>query len=131
MAYQRSTFKLVFADPDLEGLEVKAKRLSVRALLDLAKLRDRDWNDLDVVDSQLDALCGQLVKFLLAWNLEDEESNHVPLTADGLMGQDLGLLLGITSALLDASAGVSPPLSGPSKDGVPSLEESIPMEAVS
>jgi hypothetical protein len=125
--YQRSTLKLVFADPELAGLEVKARRLTVRELLELSKMRTVDPDNVDAMEHLLHTAT-VMSGVLLAWNLADDDGNPVPLSADTLADQDPDLLTAIIGAVTAASVGVSPPLPQPSADGVPSPELSLPME---
>lgn len=134
--YQRSTLKLVFDDPDLEGLEVKARRLTIREILEVSKLRDSIDLTADDALEQVEALATVLSKPLLAWNLEVEPADGedpvpVELTPAALVDMDLAFLLAVTSALMAASVRVAPPLPRPSDDGGPLAGLSIPMEALS
>jgi hypothetical protein len=130
MGFVRSTVKLVFDDPQFEGLEVKSRRLSAGVLLTISRMRNRDWNGDGAVEG-IEEFAGLLVTALTGWNLEDEDGTAVPLTARSLADVDYKMLFAISDALLDASAGVSPPLSPPSSDGSQSVEASIPMETLS
>lgn len=130
MGFQRSTLKLVFDDPELEGLEVRAHRLSAGALLTISRMRNADWNG-DGGAQAVDDLAGQLVTALIDWNLEDENEVPVELTARNLADVDYKMLFAISDALLGASSGVSRPLPQPSSDTDTSVEASIPMETLS
>lgn len=129
MGFVRSTLLLKFDDPELDGLEVRSRRLSAGALLTISRLRNRDWAT-DGAEA-VEELAGQLVTALTGWNLEDDNEVPVELTARNLADVDYKMLFAISDALLDASAGVSPPLSSPSNGGEPSVEASIPMEPLS
>jgi hypothetical protein len=121
VGYQRPTLKLVFTDPEMDGLEVRARRLSIGELLHITSLASDE-------NAGTDDMLAALAAALLSWNLEDADGAPVPLTADGLKGQDYLLLEEIKKALIEASWAVPPPLSTPSTDGTPALEASIPME---
>lgn len=133
MGYQRPTLKLIFADEEMEGLEVRARRLSVEELLHIFGMADAEHlasNPTAERVERADQLLAALAATLLSWNLEDRDGVPVPLTVEGLRTQDMPLIVAVRSALLDASTGVSRPLPPASPDGEPSLEESIPMEVL-
>jgi hypothetical protein len=126
---QKKIFKLVFADPEMEGLEVRIRSMSIEQALDVAELATVAANQRDRIYQLTDALAAGIV----SWNLEElddqEVPQPVPATAAGLRSQDLDLLLAIVRAWINAVLAVSPPLAKPSPDGGPSLEASIPMES--
>ncbi|WP_326646050.1 hypothetical protein OG884_15475 [Streptosporangium sp. NBC_01755] len=134
MGYKRKkTFKLTFADGDLEGLEVRVRSISIERFLELAPLLDMTMSggmtpeDIESIREMLDMFASVLVD----WNLEDEDDMPVPCTAEALMDQDLRFVTGLMSTWAEHIAGVSAPLERPSPDGEPSLEESLPMEVLS
>lgn len=138
MGYVRAFLKLSFDDPELAGFEVRAKRLNVGGLLELSQLRhlaglkDDDPNVLEGLQQVFQGLS----KVIVSWNLEEPEdpadpdgpARPVPVTAETLADQDLGLLMAIIDALTSATTGVSGPLGRNSPSGEPSLEASLPME---
>lgn len=130
MGYQRPTLKLVFADPEFDGLEVRARRLTVGAMLRLHKLSATQAASPDGDDSaeRFGELLSAVADSIISWNLEDDQGQPVPATAAGLRSQDMPLVEAVKQALLDASVGVAPPLPQPSSGGGPSPEESIPMD---
>jgi hypothetical protein len=103
------------------GCEVVLRRLTLGEYLDITGLGDVDGL---TVAHQLRGMSDKLI----AWNLEDEQGNPIPATADAVIGQDFDLMSTILAAWLDAlRGGVSAPLEQTSPDGEPSLEASIPM----
>jgi hypothetical protein len=139
--FVRKSLRLVFADPELEGFEVRARRLSIGQLLDLSELR-HIAGARDVTDEVREAMAGvfrTLAGILLDWNLEepadladpDGPTQKVPLTADTLAAQDFGLVMAIVDAIQDATTAVPAALKAKSSGGVPSVEALLPMEPLS
>jgi hypothetical protein len=117
MGFKREprTYLLVFDDPELEGLEVRARSLSVGELND-------DETTL------LENFANALVK----WNLEDRDGNPLPATLETLNTYpDIDFINGLARAWIKAVAGVGDELGKDSDSGRPSLEGSIPMESLS
>ncbi len=131
MGYKRPTLKLVFADPEFEGLEVRARRLSIGAALRVAGLADMDTRELAAAEEKLGELLKLIAESLISWNLEDDNGTPVPLTGEALAEQDLPFITALAGALATASAGVSRPLEPASNSGPSSEEVSLPMEPLS
>lgn len=127
----RKVYKLVFEDPSMGGLEVRATGVSLGTLTDLVKLAEQAK---DRTSAEALAAFGELVdgfgKALRSWNLEDDDG-PVPATVDGLVAQDADFAMEIILAWMEAIAGVSGPLVRRSSGGGPSPEASIPMEVLS
>lgn len=120
MGYQRKIYKLVFDDPEMNGLEVRARSVSIGAMRKVQETND-------------EFLMMELFsKALVSWNLEDD-GVPVPATLEGLQDQDADLVLAIVGAWMGTIAGVpdASPLDDASNSGKPSLEASIPMEPLS
>lgn len=132
MGYQRKTYRLVFEDPDFEGLEVRTRGGSIDHLVQMTALTT-SGAELVRPDGQAkrDELYQLLAGRLLDWNLEDDQGQPVPVTVEALRQQDWVLVLEVAKAWMRAAAGVSRPLEPGSPGGQPSLEESIPMETSS
>jgi len=115
----------------MEGLEVRARRLSVNELFVVTRVGAR-LSSLDdsEADESMDELAATLAGPILSWNLDDMHGQPVPITPTALRDQDLRLLKAINIALMRASAGVSDPLPEGSNSGEPALEASIPMTAL-
>lgn len=130
MGYRRKskTYKLVF-EGEFEGLEVTAKGLSVRKLLDMGELLDVDVAAPDSEDvKQIDELFSRFTDVLVSWNLEDENGEPIPTTKESLYEQDLSFVLAIIVNYITSVSGVSVDLGKESTSGEPSLEASMPME---
>lgn len=121
-------YKLQFADPEFEGLEVMVRSLPVGEFLSLARLQtalDGDNPDLDAVEKLFKIFQDKLI----AWNLEDDEGK-VPTTMAGIKSQDLDFVLQIIGAWANAMGGVSPELGKGSTSGETFPEVDVPTEAL-
>jgi hypothetical protein len=125
--HQRKTYRLIF-EGELTGLEVVAMSASATAYKRIAGFASREWaNPLSADDlAEFEALCEAFADVLVEWNLEEERPGKgkpvrkpVPTTLRGLMDQDVGLVMAIVIAWMDAI--VMPP--EPVLD-----EESLPMD---
>lgn len=118
-------FKLIFDDPELNGLEVKCKSVSMGKLMEFVKLMEKkETNTLD----EFEEICKMFSKVLVNWNLEDENGNSVPASYEGLMDQEPDFSMMLVLTWIDVMTNVSGPLVGNSLSGNKSLEASIPME---
>lgn len=127
--YQRKTYRLIF-EGELQGLEVTAQSASAVLYRRIAGMANRQWsNPLSDEDlEEFDALCLAFAGVLVEWNLEVETKvraklvrQPVPATHDGLLAQDLELVVAIVMAWMDA-------VSGSPAD--PFDEASLPVEAL-
>jgi hypothetical protein len=137
MGYVRKKIlNLQFADPDLEGLEVRVRQASIGQLVRFTELPQ--FKDAPVRE-QMAEIIGLLVSGLVGWNLEDpdpadqtgEATVPVLCTAEGMWTQDQTFLQIVLNAWMNASAGVSAPLEPSSTGGEQSPEASIPTETLS
>lgn len=127
----RKIFVLEFADPEFEGLEVKAHSLPIGELRRLMMLDTDSDNEkgaqatFELIEAFNDAL--------ISWNLEDDTGVSVPATLEGIEGQDLDFVMSIIGAWMStmSSVGDGTPLAEPSTSGRPFPEASIPMEPLS
>jgi len=137
---QPKLYKLVFDDHP--GLVCRARSTSVGGFLEISKLSD-------IANPNDPQACRELFRLfsnvLVSWNLEQSmdgplddnddplwlEGDPVPVTLDGIMTQDLEMVLEIIEGWMEAAAGVSAPLAKPSSGGRPSLVESLPMVPLS
>jgi hypothetical protein len=128
--YQRPTLRLEWPeDSEFHGLVVRMTRMSVGEYLDSPVLNSTVLRMLASDDrASINDLAGLIRTHTLEWNLLDQAGVPVELTMNSLIGQDPLLLDAIARAWLNASTGVSAPLSPPSADGEPFPEESLPME---
>lgn len=157
MGYRRAKpiYVLKFDDPELEGLEVRAKGASIGQLMKLMDLaRFASGEKFQISDTrELDGLFELFASKLISWNLEDEDGTPVTfepqmikdppdttkfrLETDAeakarvLRDQDMEFALDLVLAWIGAVIGVSAPLDQPSTDGTPLEVASIPMETLS
>lgn len=129
MGYKKQSriYKLVFDDPDYEGLEVRAKSLSIGKMRKF--MRDRDSDDEAAMEKSLEVFEGCLV----SWNLEEEDGTPVPPNREGFDSLDVDFVMHLISVWMETITGVpdESPLHGKSSGGAQSLEASIPMEPLS
>jgi len=126
----KKIYKLQFETEELDGLEVRARSMSIGQYGKLLKLFitfDSDSTDGAVVDK----LFGEFSKCLVSWNVEDEDGSPVPTTLEGLKTQDMNFIMQIFMAWMKAISGVPAPLLGGSKNGATSQEQSLGLGAIS
>lgn len=130
MGYKRTkkVYNLQFADPDMEGLEVKTHAMPVGELLGMADVLDH-MEKATIED--VNQLLATFSEVLVSWNLENDDDQPIPANLDGLKGQDQEFVFSIVMSYVNAVSGVPAPLDGPSPSGDPSLAASIPMETSS
>ena len=124
---KRPTYRLIFQDPELEGLEVVAKSASVEAYQRIAELSSRQFathvSPEDLVEA--DNLFRAFAAVLVEWNLEEANAKGkvlpVPATYEGLKAQDLPFVMQIILAWMNAVEGVFAPAVA---------EADLPMEAL-
>lgn len=130
MGFKRDrVYLLKFEDPDLNGLEVRARSVPLKKFLDLISLSEVDTGKASTRESVENAI-RMFADVLISWNVEDADGNPVPATLDGLYSQDFEFVVQIIKAWQDSISGVSDPLARRSSGGERSLEESIPMETL-
>jgi hypothetical protein len=115
----RTIYKLVFDDPDYEGLIVRIRS---------GTLAERQ--EFDEITTNKD-LFEFFERMLVEWNAEDDNGAVLPLTAEGIRQLEPTTFREIQSAWIRAVREVAAPLEPPSNDGDPSLEASMPMEGLS
>jgi hypothetical protein len=124
---KRKVIVLQFAD-DFEGLEVRARSLSMAELLDLGdQIAALESGGLAAL-SEVRGLINQFAEHLQSWNLEDESGASVPMTAEAVLGQDPGMVIEMVLAWAEGVVSIrkSDPLDPSSTDGTPSELSSIP-----
>lgn len=132
MGYQPPTYRLVFEDPTLDGLEVRTRGASIEHIATWQSVIGQGIALVQPEGAEYRGkVCDLLADRIIDWNLEDEQGQPVPVTSAAIAEQDWTLLLKIGRAWLAAAAGVSRPLEPDSPSGQPFPEESIPMETSS
>lgn len=128
MGFQRRPLVLTeWESEELQGLEVRARRLTieeVRALQTRAEGTTRAEREHEIEEI--------LAAAIDSWNYEDKNGQPVEPTAENFDGRvDPGLVGELVDELIRRSSQVAPPLSRPSSDGSPSVEEFKLMEPLS
>jgi len=128
---QRKTYRLVFKDPEYEGLEVTARSLSTGELWEFIAAEKASVAGGEGAREARRQMLQMLADALVSWNAEDEAGEPIPATVEGMLSQDPGFNARVMDAWTDALVGISAPLPPTSSDGLPSLEASIPMDVPS
>lgn len=142
---QAKVYKLVFDDPDMNGLVVRARSVPMNVFLSIAQAAEGvDITDPEAVKElatpenmgMVGTLFEAFAHALVEWNLQEQVEDDgpvvdVPPTLEGIYSQDMDFILKVIEAWMTAIAGVSNPLAGSSPGGKQSLEASIPMETSS
>lgn len=137
---KRKIFKLV-EFPEYEGLEVEARSVNTGQFLKIVSLAARleslggDESKFTAEDvATIERLFGLFAKVLRSWNLmdEDEDGNDVPVppTLEGLLSQDLDLVMEVIGVWIDAVGGVDAETGKGSPSSVTSPVPLPPMEAL-
>lgn len=128
----RKIYRLTFADPDLAGLEVRARSVSTGEFLQISSLAELAGERGVATDiSEVSKLFAAFAGAIVSWNLEDEKGDPIAPDVDGLYSQDFDFVLSIIMAWLEAVASVPDPLGRASSGGERFPEESLPMESLS
>lgn len=125
----RKKYRLKFEDEELAGLEVVMGSLSIGEFTELTSSISGG-----ATAETADGVTGLLEKFagsIESWNLEDEEGQPVPATFDGVKTQELGFIMLIVTAWMDAIAGVDPTSRAYANGNGTFPEVSLPMEPLS
>jgi len=128
MGYRRQrAYRLRFEDPDLAGLEVTARSLSIEGFMKVAGLAElAQGGGADRLDvGQMQEMLRAFASCLVGWNIEDlPTGDPVPATYEGVISQDLDFVMQIVMAWSKVIASVPPPLPDGSPAGGSAPEES-------
>lgn len=131
---KRTIYRLVFEGKH-EGLIVSAKSPPLGFLelaMGMAPLAGKRTEDMTPEDLELvTKVFGGFSEYLVEWNLENDDDTPVPPTLAGLRSQDIGFVMEIVEAWLNAAGEVAPPLPQPSSSGSPFPAGSLPMKPLS
>jgi hypothetical protein len=132
--YERKLYKLKWPEGhDLHGLEVTTKGLSMKQAFKMGRLAARlgSGDDIEGQLGALDELLAGFARKLVSWNLK-EDGVPVPATLEGVEDQDMGMMIGLITAWIDAVSSVDTPLPSGSKSGPSQAPEaSLPTESLS
>jgi hypothetical protein len=133
MGYRRTKkkYRLTFEDEDLAGLEVLMGSLSIAEFMELTEASTAAQAAGDTAGNAVTGLLEKFAGSIVSWNLEDEDGSPVPATFDGVKAQELGFVMSVVMAWMDAVAAVDP-TSRASANGTGTFPEvSLPMEPLS
>lgn len=123
--YEPPAYRLRFEDHP--GLEITARSVSISEYLQVTSLADQMTSNPG--KEQIAELFGWFAQRLVAWNLEDGDGKPLPAAVASLMSLDLPFAVKIVLSWVQAVAGVSAPLPNASRSGATpqasSLEASL------
>lgn len=138
MGYKREpkVYRLRFAEPDMDGLVVRARSMPMGQLMELMRLMDLGSRAEFTTDdaARIDLLFRGFASALVDWNLEEDGPTGtvpVPPTIEGLYAQDMDFVMRIITGWMDTVTAVDPAVGKASGSGGPSLAASLPMEPLS
>lgn len=133
----RKVYVIKLADPDMVDVVIRARSVSLERYLELvrfAAVADTDVQTVDGVDDEvveaIVGLCNGFAEALVSWNLDDDDGDPIPATAEAVMGEDADFILPVIMSWLEAIGSVAAPLGPGSSNGGASLEAGIPMQPV-
>lgn len=137
----RTVFVLTFEDPDLEGCEVRCKRISLGRLrellgfLDQAKALEGEDVAAGSVSAEegielLEKLYAGFADGLIGWNVLTEDDEPVSPTVAGMLTQDLWFMIKLIEAYLTGMM-QAPPDSPPSVNSGTTSEAALTSAAAS
>ena len=127
----KKKYRLKFEDEDLAGFEVTMASLSIG---EFTELTDAFTVAQAGAESAAEGVTGLLEKFassIVSWNLTDEKGKAIPPTFAGVKTQELGFVMQIVMAWMDAIAAVDPTSRASANGGGTFPEVSLPMEPLS
>ncbi|MFF4479448.1 hypothetical protein ACFY1A_20850 [Streptomyces sp. NPDC001520] len=123
--FKPKNIQLVFDDTtDYAGFECTIRGMNLGEYMEVIRLDE-------VTNGALDSQVKRFADSLISWNLEDEQGNPIPATAEQVFQQDMDFMLHVAAKWMDAVHGVSAPLEQTSPDGEQSVAASIPMATLS
>lgn len=132
MAYRAKSKvrQIVFTDDhEFAGLHMTVRGVSIGKflrLLSMAEIKSKVPTEEEL--QRLRDFYGYFADALVDWDMEDEDGNPVPPTAEGVSSLDFELVTKLVMEYADAIAGVSAPLGESSTSGGTFQEQSLPME---
>jgi hypothetical protein len=139
---ERKTFRLEFSDPELDGLVVRVRSMSMTGFFDITSLIAlKDKKPADVTPEDVKSVRKLFEAFaaaLVDWNLEEtdegsDEVRPVPATLEGIYSQEPDLMFAVIWAWLDVVINMTgeEKSSNGHSNGDPELEADLPMEVLS
>jgi hypothetical protein len=127
----RKVYVLTFEDPDLAGIEIRARSVSLGRYLELIKLAaviDDPTKMGEEGALAIEGLFHGFAEALVEWNIDDEAEQPIPATLEGILAEDVDFMLQVIQVWMEVIGDVSGPLGSTSNGGKPSLEAGIPMQ---
>jgi hypothetical protein len=130
---KRTLYQLTFEDPDLQGLEVTCKGVSVEGLLEITELGERleALGDADPSPDELREMFAPFARVLHSWNVIDDDDQPVPATLAGLLSQEIEFINEIITGYARAMTSAPPPLPASSSSGGSSPAASLDLASAS
>jgi len=125
---QRKIFKLVFEDPDMEGLVVRCRSTSVRQFLDIQTMAQNAKGEGSDELAGVKALLATFATVIIDWNMEDDDDTPIAPTAETLLDEDFDFVMVMVNAWIEAMAGVAKDLGKASTPTSPPPAESMLLE---
>lgn len=116
---ERRTIRLVFDDPDLNGLVVLTRSVPLGVFMDMMKMAQLAEKAMTPADMLVvnDLFVGFAEQALVEWNLLDDNDQPVPPTLAGMQTQDTAFMLEIVMTWLGALGAAPGPLAHASSNG--------------
>lgn len=133
MGFERITYKLDFSETRWAGLEARARGTTIEEAIDLQRYLDMGVQLLEKSEEGEEHRRGYLAllaEILVSWNRTDD-GEPVPIDEKHLRREEFPMLQALTHAYLRKAFEVDSPLSRPSSDGVPSVEQFQLMDQLS
>jgi hypothetical protein len=132
----RTFYRLTFEDPELAGLEVTTRKISLEGLLEIVDMIDVvqgfDSKNIEPVGLKMvKDLFARFAAVLSEWNVDDDDDQPVPCTIEGLLSLEAEFVLAVIEAWVRAMSQAPPPLPGESSSGSSSPEKSLAAASVS
>lgn len=123
-----TVYRLQF-EGDYAGLEVRMRASKLRVIFDAQDLIGVDPEAMNAEDVQRTmGLFQTVADHLASWNVTTEDGGKVPATLDGLLDQEMPMVMRIFEEWQKAMVNVPAPLSRRSGSGQPPDLSSLPME---
>lgn len=129
---KKKTYKLKFADPDMDGLEVVMHSVPVGTMLKIDELSSSiNADDPGSTSGKFRELLEIVAAALDSWNIENEDGTPLAADFDGLTALETQFVMELIASWSQAVAGVPGPLAKSSTPGATFPEASLPMEPLS
>lgn len=119
-------YKLSFTDPEMEGVHVTLRAMSLEEALSYDEVRMTPAANAKELRAQVQERAARLAAVVVEWDLQDAKGEPVPATQAGVMGLEQWVRDQIERGMFEAYNGAAAPLDqAPAAD---SIESSLPMQ---